>query len=161
MTPIFTALSYNFRTRDDMKNPRTLQDLMVLAENKNGLVHPLTDRVNLAKKIAPGLLFVHATGFMHKNFNPASIVVFDRKDEIYPSHVGEPFLVGYDLIRKADHASARLKVEDWRQNIHLHPVRHRLESGDEFTMLHDICSCLLYTSPSPRDGLLSRMPSSA
>ena len=23
------------------------------------------------------------------------------------------------------------------------------------------CSCLLYTSPSPRDGLLSRMPSSA
>ena len=25
----------------------------------------------------------------------------------------------------------------------------------------DIESCLLYTSPSPRDGLLSRMPSSA
>ena len=27
--------------------------------------------------------------------------------------------------------------------------------------LADIFSCLLYTSPSPRDGLLSRMPSSA
>ena len=28
--------------------------------------------------------------------------------------------------------------------------------------LHTICEdCLLYTSPSPRDGLLSRMPSSA
>ena len=26
---------------------------------------------------------------------------------------------------------------------------------------HDIHCCLLYTSPSPRDGLLSRMPSSA
>ena len=25
----------------------------------------------------------------------------------------------------------------------------------------DLLSCLLYTSPSPRDGLLSRMPSSA
>ena len=25
----------------------------------------------------------------------------------------------------------------------------------------DVCDCLLYTSPSPRDGLLSRMPSSA
>ena len=24
-----------------------------------------------------------------------------------------------------------------------------------------LCNCLLYTSPSPRDGLLSRMPSSA
>ena len=29
---------------------------------------------------------------------------------------------------------------------------------DTCTLLHD---CLLYTSPSPRDGLLSRMPSSA
>ena len=26
---------------------------------------------------------------------------------------------------------------------------------------HEEASCLLYTSPSPRDGLLSRMPSSA
>ena len=26
---------------------------------------------------------------------------------------------------------------------------------------HRISNCLLYTSPSPRDGLLSRMPSSA
>ena len=26
---------------------------------------------------------------------------------------------------------------------------------------HDYHTCLLYTSPSPRDGLLSRMPSSA
>ena len=32
---------------------------------------------------------------------------------------------------------------------------YALESG------HLIESCLLYTSPSPRDGLLSRMPSSA
>ena len=29
------------------------------------------------------------------------------------------------------------------------------------TYANDDVSCLLYTSPSPRDGLLSRMPSSA
>ena len=34
-------------------------------------------------------------------------------------------------------------------------AHHRLNSGEELD------SCLLYTSPSPRDGLLSRMPSSA
>ena len=40
----------------------------------------------------------------------------------------------------------------------------RLEDGKQFrsfkveAVLH---ACLLYTSPSPRDGLLSRMPSSA
>ena len=30
-----------------------------------------------------------------------------------------------------------------------------------FRALSQISNCLLYTSPSPRDGLLSRMPSSA
>ena len=31
----------------------------------------------------------------------------------------------------------------------------------KFKPLHKFNPCLLYTSPSPRDGLLSRMPSSA
>ena len=31
----------------------------------------------------------------------------------------------------------------------------------EHAFADDIKGCLLYTSPSPRDGLLSRMPSSA
>ena len=34
-------------------------------------------------------------------------------------------------------------------------VDDELSAGDDFG------ACLLYTSPSPRDGLLSRMPSSA
>ena len=44
------------------------------------------------------------------------------------------------------------------------PVLRQMVEGNP---LADICeivkpeSCLLYTSPSPRDGLLSRMPSSA
>src|SRR5665647_3502967 len=32
---------------------------------------------------------------------------------------------------------------------------------DLYTSIPQFISCLLYTSPSPRDGLLSRMPSSA
>ena len=39
-----------------------------------------------------------------------------------------------------------------KEGKHLNSVHH------PFTMPKD---CLLYTSPSPRDGLLSRMPSSA
>ena len=35
------------------------------------------------------------------------------------------------------------------------PLRVQLLGSDP------VCLCLLYTSPSPRDGLLSRMPSSA
>ena len=37
------------------------------------------------------------------------------------------------------------------------------DDGDSATAVHRVrpVGCLLYTSPSPRDGLLSRMPSSA
>ena len=37
-------------------------------------------------------------------------------------------------------------------------TEEKLELSDDETRTR---SCLLYTSPSPRDGLLSRMPSSA
>ena len=51
------------------------------------------------------------------------------------------------------------KVVDDRSVNNLDPVRNKIEtrhvSGTNYT------DCLLYTSPSPRDGLLSRMPSSA
>ena len=42
----------------------------------------------------------------------------------------------------------------WQQDVH-YTIKAKI---DEET---DIITCLLYTSPSPRDGLLSRMPSSA
>ena len=45
-------------------------------------------------------------------------------------------------------------------------LQYSYEDGDNFvfmdmTTYDQIMVCLLYTSPSPRDGLLSRMPSSA
>ena len=36
-----------------------------------------------------------------------------------------------------------------------------MRRGISFVCIEGMNSCLLYTSPSPRDGLLSRMPSSA
>ena len=36
-----------------------------------------------------------------------------------------------------------------------------LDSADLELYPGEVLGCLLYTSPSPRDGLLSRMPSSA
>ena len=43
-----------------------------------------------------------------------------------------------------------------------HALRHRYRSAIySFDEVQAAEACLLYTSPSPRDGLLSRMPSSA
>ena len=64
-----------------------------------------------------------------------------------------------------DHALSALKsygmgpgIKDPRENSG--QPRNGKGPGYEFQMLLGV-SCLLYTSPSPRDGLLSRMPSSA
>ena len=40
-------------------------------------------------------------------------------------------------------------------------MQQHAEKFDTEIILDHIQTCLLYTSPSPRDGLLSRMPSSA
>ena len=59
------------------------------------------------------------------------------------------------------------RVEGYRR-VFGHPAGIFFERGianaetKEFSSLcAEPCACLLYTSPSPRDGLLSRMPSSA
>ena len=56
---------------------------------------------------------------------------------------------------KADEGWAKLNeiVEEYKK-------AHNGQSVYSATFIED-CDCLLYTSPSPRDGLLSRMPSSA
>ena len=45
-------------------------------------------------------------------------------------------------------------------NIHAKRLRIKKGSGEKMRK-PGAKGCLLYTSPSPRDGLLSRMPSSA
>ena len=52
----------------------------------------------------------------------------------------------------ADNPLTRAKIELGRKLF----FDRRLSINDTLS-----CACLLYTSPSPRDGLLSRMPSSA
>ena len=40
-------------------------------------------------------------------------------------------------------------------------LNDKIENSSNIDEKEDYYNCLLYTSPSPRDGLLSRMPSSA
>ena len=55
-------------------------------------------------------------------------------------------------------------IQNWMRRIdHVHfvGIGGVGMGGIAEVMVHLGYSCLLYTSPSPRDGLLSRMPSSA
>ena len=58
-----------------------------------------------------------------------------------------------ELVNPLDHQHEKVKVD--------------VSIGDDIGFrlnqegVYELVACLLYTSPSPRDGLLSRMPSSA
>ena len=52
------------------------------------------------------------------------------------------------------------EIPEWDSIGHMTLVSG-LEEAFKISMETDDIVCLLYTSPSPRDGLLSRMPSSA
>ena len=61
-----------------------------------------------------------------------------------------------------------MQIEDWLDGPYAVYVKQFKDAGyDDTTFLMGMKEpdlieiCLLYTSPSPRDGLLSRMPSSA
>ena len=43
----------------------------------------------------------------------------------------------------------------------VNPIANGMATAADWMSAASFISCLLYTSPSPRDGLLSRMPSSA
>ena len=60
----------------------------------------------------------------------------------------------FPQVREEDHTRATSDV--WEKQARFQEMSRTLEAATG-----ELVICLLYTSPSPRDGLLSRMPSSA
>ena len=77
-------------------------------------------------------------------------------------------IVGFLMAKKMMKSPRQKEIEKELGDILKIKMRHHdlivkeLENGaDEERHTALLADCLLYTSPSPRDGLLSRMPSSA
>ena len=93
------------------------------------------------------------TDFEGGDHNP----VFNGKNIYYLSENGNNNFNIWSMDAKGDNQKQISKFET-------HPVRHLSVSDDGllcFTQHGSLYTCLLYTSPSPRDATLSRMPSSA
>src|SRR5680860_1568821 len=98
------------------------------------------------------------------NASNSGIIIRKNNEILYYS----PFLSSLDLDEETTNPQIQSfpnkKIIDFSENIYLEKLDFRFpdESEGEILIVSDVTStCLLYTSPSPRDGLLSRMPSSA
>ena len=70
------------------------------------------------------------------------------------------------LVVKLDLKEAMAQVKEACENIqrtadHCRQHAHGMDIHELMLRQDDLCDCLLYTSPSPRDKRQSRMPSSA
>ena len=74
--------------------------------------------------------------------------------------VGMAMLEGRQLFKQVDGASILRKVEETRERFGL-SMPHQSEIRTLENQFLSLQTCLLYTSPSPRDRTRSRMPSSA
>ncbi len=124
-----------------LSSPKTLRQLLLQRPiRKCSLSH----RIQLSKQLARSVMFVHAAGFVHKNINPATVLVFhDEKNNVA---LGPSFLIGFERIRRAEGRTDKFGDLDWEKNLYRHPLRQGLHPEDIFEMRHDIYSlgvCLL------------------
>ena len=113
------------------------------AASKLWLHHSLLD---LSKKISEiGASLVLRRGDAHQVLN--ELIKSSGVNSVYWNRRYAEDARKRDEIIKSDLVGRRLSVKTYRANLLSEPWK--------------VKTCLLYTSPSPRDGLLSRMPSSA
>ena len=80
-----------------------------------------------------------------------SVFEINREAGLDAVHVTIVYHEDFDELQK--------RISEWKEHFKKHDDLIFL--GKDFRDIEKAKNCLLYTSPSPRDGLLSRMPSSA
>ena len=86
-------------------------------------------------------------------FEGANIEIVDKTITVNKSEDNQDFLKNWGLQRTLISNSIIGVSEGFSKKLEINGVGYRAQMKGN--------NCLLYTSPSPRDGLLSRMPSSA
>ncbi|KAJ9602315.1 hypothetical protein H2200_013170 [Cladophialophora chaetospira] len=136
--PAQSRFEFIFSIPPSLQNPASLRGILVHSRDD----YSLNDRLDLAKRIASSVLFVHNAGFVHKNIRPETILVFAGK----ASPLQHPFLVGFEKFRPSESATYRIGDTRWDRNLYQHPKRQGLTVEEYFKMQHDIYSlgvCLL------------------
>lgn len=144
-----SKLEMVFNVPEMLENPRSLRTLLISLNLGHGR-HPINARIQLAKRLARTVFFVHSADFVHKNFRPETIILFDHRersdDHRLAREIGFPFLVGFQKIRLANGPTGYFGDTAWEQNIYRHPSRQGEFPEQAYSMQHDIYSlgvCLL------------------
>ncbi|KAL4916464.1 hypothetical protein BDW62DRAFT_211882 [Aspergillus aurantiobrunneus] len=124
-----------------LSSPQTLRSLLA-SSSKCTLGH----RFTLAKQLARSVMFVHVSGFVHKNIRPETVLIFADSTTTGTKTPGPSFLIRFERTRKAEGRTDKFGDLEWEKNIYRRPLRQNLQPEDIFEMRHDTYSlgvCLL------------------
>ena len=93
--------------------------------------------------------------------NSKIIVLINKASWCPVCKANEPRFIKEVLPNISNHSEAKIIFNDLSNHKTKEESKHEIEKEGLDQFIQKNKSCLLYTSPSPRDGLLSRMPSSA
>jgi len=101
------------------------------------------------------IIYKYGIDFVHAQSDKEVLALSHNRDDIN----AKTFLPDHKVILMCQDKlqTSEIWSKIWRDTI-AYELR---DNEDLFLTMSEVFSCLLYTSPSPRDGLLSRMPSSA
>ena len=127
---------------DNLLQPRSLRDLLTSNDgsDRDGEIHALDDRYQMANQIATAVLYVHSGNFVHKRIKPENIVVFSTDTDRFPHSLGYSIVTGFNRTRTTETSSfmiGDIKLEDC---LYQHPNRWGVVAESKYKMLHDVYS---------------------
>ncbi|KAI0148959.1 hypothetical protein BJ166DRAFT_469912 [Pestalotiopsis sp. NC0098] len=134
------SLNLVFSLPTDAGKPRSLrQDLMQPQS------FSLSRILDLARRLAGAISFVHTCDFVHKNIRPETIISFGNHSAPKRGPV-QTYLLGFDSFRNVNFHTLHRGDAAWERDLYRHPSRQGLFAQDNYVMQHDVYSlgvCLL------------------
>lgn len=132
------SIRFMFNIPSNLTHPQYLRTVILKTDRSR----PLDVRFLLAKQLAKAVMFVHSTGFVHKNIRPDTILILQERE----STDLWPFLTGFEKFRLAEGNTIYQGDDAWEKNLYRHPQRQGTSPEFVYAMQHDIYSlgvCLL------------------
>lgn len=122
----------------------SLHDLM----HREDYVPSLTDRINLAKKLAGALSLFHAAGWLHKGLTNKHILFFtpsgplSKKEATTVNLMERPYIIGFNYARLENEPYKSEKPpENPREDIYRHPnAQYPASESIKFKPIYDVYS---------------------
>jgi serine/threonine protein kinase len=128
-----------FKLPEQLRTAQTLSTVIANSKIKMHGAYALQERVALSRELCETVMSVHASGLVHKNIRPDTIIMIQQASDPQDA-LGSAYLTSWSMLRKATELSSRRGSDNWIENLYRHPRRQGCQPEERYHMGHDIYS---------------------